>query len=104
MEGIADGAEHRADRIQPSALMALQEATESYLVDLFEATNLAAIHAKRVTIMCGPVPCRVQLHICPSLVVMVNHMSAAYFNLLVVSCCTCQRCAKQCCPSQEAKF
>ena len=30
--------------------MALQEASEAYLVSLFEDTNLAAIHAKRVTI------------------------------------------------------
>ena len=30
---------------------ALQEAAESYLVGLFEDTNLCAIHAKRVTIM-----------------------------------------------------
>ncbi len=28
-----------------------QEATEAYLVGLFEDTNLCAIHAKRVTIM-----------------------------------------------------
>ncbi|KZS99758.1 uncharacterized protein LAESUDRAFT_765224 [Laetiporus sulphureus 93-53] len=33
-----------------SAVMALQEAAEAYLVSLFEDTNLAAIHAKRVTI------------------------------------------------------
>ena len=32
---------------QSSAVMALQEATEAYLVSLFEDTNLAAIHAKR---------------------------------------------------------
>ena len=31
--------------------MALQESAEAYLVSLFEDTNLAAIHAKRVTIM-----------------------------------------------------
>jgi histone H3 len=31
--------------------MALQEAAEAYLVGVFEDTNLAAIHAKRVTIM-----------------------------------------------------
>ena len=29
----------------------LQEATEAYLVGLFEDTNYCAIHAKRVTIM-----------------------------------------------------
>ena len=38
-------------RFQESALMALQEATEAYLVGLFEDSNLCAIHAKRVTIM-----------------------------------------------------
>uniref|UniRef100_A0A7N9D7H9 Core Histone H2A/H2B/H3 domain-containing protein n=1 Tax=Macaca fascicularis TaxID=9541 RepID=A0A7N9D7H9_MACFA len=38
-------------RFQSSAVMALQEACESYLVGLFEDTNLCAIHAKRVTIM-----------------------------------------------------
>ena len=31
--------------------MALQEAAEAYLVSLFEDTNLAAIHAKRVTML-----------------------------------------------------
>ncbi len=38
-------------RFQGSAVMALQEAAEAYLVSLFEDTNLCAIHAKRVTIM-----------------------------------------------------
>merc|ERR1712096_441752 len=38
-------------RFQSSGIMALQEATEAYLVGLFEDTNLCAIHAKRVTIM-----------------------------------------------------
>lgn len=38
-------------RFQGSAIVALQEATEAYMVSLFEDTNLAAIHAKRVTIM-----------------------------------------------------
>jgi histone H3 len=38
-------------RFQSSALGALQEASEAYLVQLFEDTNLCAIHAKRVTIM-----------------------------------------------------
>ena len=38
-------------RFQSNAVLALQEAAESYLVGLFEDTNLCAIHAKRVTIM-----------------------------------------------------
>merc|ERR1711896_90982 len=38
-------------RFQSSALLALQEACEAYLVGLFEDTNLCAIHARRVTIM-----------------------------------------------------
>ena len=38
-------------RFQSSALMALQEAAEAYLMRLFEDMNLCAIHAKRVTIM-----------------------------------------------------
>jgi histone H3 len=38
-------------RFQASAVLALQEATEAYMVGLFEDTNLCAIHAKRVTIM-----------------------------------------------------
>ena len=38
-------------RFQASAVLALQEAAEAYLVGLFEDSNLCAIHAKRVTIM-----------------------------------------------------
>ncbi|XP_055604298.1 uncharacterized protein LOC129752549 [Uranotaenia lowii] len=38
-------------RFQTTALAALQEASESYLVALFADTNLCAMHAKRVTIM-----------------------------------------------------
>ena len=38
-------------RFQSSAVMALQEASEAYLVSLFEDTNLAAIHAKRVSLI-----------------------------------------------------
>ena len=37
-------------RFQASAIAALQEASETFLVTLFEDTNLCAIHAKRVTI------------------------------------------------------
>ena len=47
---IAQG--FKADlRFQASALEAMQEAAEAYLVGLFEDANLCAIHAKRVTIM-----------------------------------------------------
>jgi histone H3/H4 len=38
-------------RWKESALEALQEASEAFLVGFFEDANLAAIHAKRVTIM-----------------------------------------------------
>ncbi len=38
-------------RFQGTAVLAIQEAAESYLVSLFEDTNLCAIHAKRITIM-----------------------------------------------------
>lgn len=37
-------------RFQSSAISALQESIEAYLVALFNDTNLCAIHAKRVTI------------------------------------------------------
>lgn len=40
-----------AHRFQASAVLALQEASEAYLVDLFMETNLCALHARRVTIM-----------------------------------------------------
>eukprot|EP01083_Nonionella_stella_P016001 44744_1 len=38
-------------RFQASAILALQESAEAYLVGLFEDSNLCAIHGKRVTIM-----------------------------------------------------
>ena len=38
-------------RFQSSAIAALQEASENYLVGLFEDSNLCAIHARRVTVM-----------------------------------------------------
>jgi histone H3 len=38
-------------RFQSTAILALQEAAEAYLVGLFEDTNLCALHAKRVTIL-----------------------------------------------------
>ena len=39
---------HTDLRVQGSALLALQEASEAYLVHLFEDTQLCAIHAGRV--------------------------------------------------------
>ncbi len=38
-------------RMQSTAMLALQEATEAYLVGLFHDTNECALHAKCVTIM-----------------------------------------------------
>lgn len=46
-----DIAGDRQYRFQSAAVAALQEASEAYLVGLFEDTNLCALHAKRVTIM-----------------------------------------------------
>ena len=44
--------DYKADmRFQSTALVALQEASEAYLVGLLEDANLCTIHAKRVTIM-----------------------------------------------------
>ena len=43
--------EYKADlRFQATAIAALQEATEAYMVSLFEDSNLCAIHGKRVTV------------------------------------------------------
>ena len=38
-------------RFQSVAVLALHEASEAYMVGMFEDTNLCALHAKRVTIM-----------------------------------------------------
>ena len=38
-------------RFTSQSMLALQEASEAYLVGIFEHNNLCAIHAKRVTIM-----------------------------------------------------
>ena len=48
-------------RFQSTAIPALQEATENYIVGLFEDVNLLAIHARQVTIM--PRDIRLALHI-----------------------------------------
>lgn len=41
----------RGERWQPAALLALQEASEAFLVRVFEEANLCAIHARRKTVM-----------------------------------------------------
>ena len=41
---------HSDLRFQSHSILALQEASEAYLVGLFEDANLCAIHGKRVTI------------------------------------------------------
>ncbi len=43
-------------RMQSTALLALQEASEAYLICLFEDSNDCAIHAKHVTIMPKDIP------------------------------------------------
>jgi len=40
----------KVKRFQATAVLALQEAAESYLVSLFEDSLLCATHAKRVTV------------------------------------------------------
>jgi histone H3 len=37
-------------QMQSTAILALQEASEAYLIRLFEDTNLCAVHGKRVAI------------------------------------------------------
>ena len=50
VKSIAESEDHQL-RFQSHAIQALQEATEAYIVGLFEDTNLCAIHAKRQTVM-----------------------------------------------------
>ena len=50
IRAICDGIDGQL-RFQSNALLALQEAAESYLTGLFEDANLCAIHANRVTVM-----------------------------------------------------
>ena len=42
---------HKDLRFQSLAVLALQEASEAYMIGMFDDTNLCALHAKRVTIM-----------------------------------------------------
>ena len=49
-------------RFQSTAVLALQEASEAFLVGVFEDTNLCAIHAKRVTIMNRDMQLALRIH------------------------------------------
>jgi histone H3 len=48
--------------MQSTALLALQEAAEYFMVDVFSNTNLCAMHGKHVTIMAKDMvlACRIQ--------------------------------------------
>lgn len=50
IRSISDGIDTQL-RFQSSAYLALQEASESYLIGLLEDANVCAIHAQRITIM-----------------------------------------------------
>ena len=50
IRSIAEGIDGQL-RFQSGALLALQEASESYITGIFEDANLCAIHASRVTLM-----------------------------------------------------
>jgi histone H3/H4 len=50
--GAVKSGDEFPNRFAASAIVALQEAMEIFLVSLFEDANLCAIHAKRVTVMC----------------------------------------------------
>ena len=49
-EVVQDMFPHVTLRMQSTALLALQEASEAYLVNLFEDSLLACVHAGRVTL------------------------------------------------------
>ncbi|EHB12221.1 Histone H3 [Heterocephalus glaber] len=66
-------------RFQSSAVMALQEASEAYLVGLFEDTNLCAIHAKRVTIM--PKDIQLARHLRVYLAAVLEYLTAEILEL-----------------------
>ncbi|KAI0661009.1 histone-fold-containing protein [Cubamyces menziesii] len=51
MMSDTNGISNNGLRWQALAILALQEAAENFLVEMFEAANLCAIQAKRVTIM-----------------------------------------------------
>ncbi len=50
-QNVVHGSFAKGLRFQSSALLALQEASESFMISLMEDTVLCAVHARRVTIM-----------------------------------------------------
>jgi histone H3 len=75
-------------RFQSSAIGALQESVEAYLVSLFEDTNLCAIHAKRVTIR--KLPPVIQTNKCGRC--LTSSQSPRTFNWLAVSVVSALEC------------
>jgi histone H3 len=51
MDKTAANSSNKPTRVTSTMLMATQDATESYITQYMEGANLAAIHAKRVTIL-----------------------------------------------------
>ena len=49
-------------RFQSTAIAALQEAAENFIVGLFEDVNLLAVHAKRVTVMPRDIRLALRIH------------------------------------------
>ena len=48
---ITHGITKKVDRWTSNAIQALHEASEAYIIGMFEDSNLACIHSKRVTVM-----------------------------------------------------
>ena len=65
-------------RFQSTALAALQEAAENFLVGLFEDVNLLAVHAKRVRVM--PHDIRLALRIQDHFQWRITPEDAAYYE------------------------
>ena len=84
-------------RFQGSAVLALQEAAEAYLVGLFEDTNLAAIHAKRIRRFFGRFPRYARVRPSQQLTRHpAQHIALEYafvIGLWLTSCATLKTCA-----------
>ena len=51
MREITNDIDDKGYWFQATALLALLEASEAYLMDIFDDINLCAIHTKRITIL-----------------------------------------------------